>query len=236
VRVAALFDVHGNVPALDAVLGDLEREPVDAIVLGGDVVGGPWPAETLERLRALPGDVRWVRGNGETELEPGARSLAPGETVDFVRERLTHADVADLTALPLTVSLDVDGLGRVLFCHSTPRDEFEILTAISPDERWAEALAGVEETVVVCGHTHVQFDRVVGETRIVNAGSVGMAYADEPGAYWALLGPEVELRRTPYDVDAMLAALPGIGFPGEWPQATAEEATAYFESLAGGGA
>jgi len=230
VRVAALYDVHGNVDALDAVLAELEGIGVDAIVLGGDHVGGPWPAETLERLRSLRGDIRWIRGNGERELVPGEEGLAPASIVDFVRGTLSDADVRELAGAPLTVTLDVDGLGPVLFCHATPRDDTEIRTAISPDARWLEVLEGVGEPVVVCGHTHVQFDRTVGSTRIVNAGSVGMPYEDEPGAYWLLLGREVELRRTPYDVEQTLAAIEASDYPDEWPQATAEEATTYFES------
>lgn len=230
-RVAALFDVHGNVRALDAVLAELDRLEVDAIVLGGDHVGGPWPAETLERLRSLEGEVHWIRGNGERELAPGEEGLAPVHLVEFVRGRLSAADVDELAGAALTVSLDVDGVGRVLFCHATPRNDTEMRTAISPDERWLEVLEGVEEPVVVCGHTHVQFDRTVGATRVVNAGSVGMPYEDEPGAYWLLLGPGIDLRRTTYDVDGMLAAIEASDYPDEWPQATAEEATTHFESL-----
>jgi predicted phosphodiesterase len=233
VKVAALYDVHGNVRALDAVLAELEGEEVDAIVLGGDVVGGPWPAETLARLRSLAGDVRWLRGNGERELL-GTGGLAPAETTEFVRGGLTGADAEELAGLPLSLSLEVDGLGPVLFCHATPRDDAEIRTALSSDERWLEVLDGVAEPVVVCGHTHVQFDRAVGAKRIVNAGSVGMPYEDEPGAYWALLGLDVQLRRTPYDVEATLCEIAGSGFPGEWPQASRDEATTYFESLVGG--
>jgi hypothetical protein len=93
-------------------------------------------------------------------------------------------------------------------------------------------LAGVDQRTIVVGHTHVQFDRVVGDVRVVNAGSVGMAYENERGAYWAVLGPEVELRRSEYDVDAMLAALPGLAYPVEWGEASSREASEYFESIA----
>jgi predicted phosphodiesterase len=230
VRVAALYDVHGNVHALDAVLAELHGLDVDAIVLGGDHVAGPWPAETLDRLRSLRGEVHWIRGNGDRELAPGEDGLAPLPIVEFVRGDLTAADVDELAGAPLTVTLDVDGLGPVLFCHATPRNDVEIRTAISPDARWLEVLEGVDEPVVVCGHTHVQFDRTVGSTRVVNAGSIGMPYEDEPGAYWLLLGPDVELRRTAYDVEATLAAIEASAYPDEWPQATAGEATTYFES------
>lgn len=233
-RVAALYDVHGNLPALDAVLADVEAAGVDAIVIGGDAVGGPWPAETLARLRELPWPAHWIRGNGERELVPGEQGNAPAAVTAFVREQLDEADVRELTALPLTLTLEIDGLGEVLFCHATPRNDHEIRTAISPDDRWAEVLAGVSQPVVVCGHTHVQFDRRVGGVRIVNAGAVGMAYEGVPCAAWALLGPDVELRTVPLDGVALAAAIAGSGYPDEWPSATAAEATEYFESLIDG--
>jgi predicted phosphodiesterase len=213
VRVAALYDVHGNLPALDAVLADVEAAGVDAVVVGGDDVAGPWPAETLARLRELPWPAYWIRGNAEREALPGEEGNAPAAVTAFVRERLDEADVRALAALPLTVTLEVDGLGEVLFCHATPRNDHELRTAISPDERWAEVLAGVEQRVVVCGHTHVQFDRRVGDVRVVNAGAVGMAYEDGPCAAWALLGPDVELRVTPLDRDALAAAILRTPYP-----------------------
>jgi putative phosphoesterase len=220
VRVAALYDIHGNLPALDAVLAEVDA---DVIVVGGDTVLGPRPVETLERLRSLAGDVRFIRGNADREIydEPG---LAPPELLEYVRSRLSVEQVDFLRTLPLTVSI-----GRVLFCHATPRNDEEIFTKISPDERWAEALAGVDADVVVCGHTHVQFDRRIGDVRLVNAGSVGMPYEHEPGAYWALLdGADVELRHTRCQAPDM------SGWPGEWPQATPEEATEHFERMSRG--
>jgi diadenosine tetraphosphatase ApaH/serine/threonine PP2A family protein phosphatase len=111
------------------------------------------------------------------------------------------------------LSLEVDGLGPTLFCHATPRSDEEIVTRLTPEAPFEEALAGVEERVVVAGHTHVRFDRRVGRTRFVNAGSVGMPYEGEPGAYWALLGPDVEHRRTVYDLDAAAARFRESGFP-----------------------
>jgi predicted phosphodiesterase len=230
-RVAALYDVHGNLPALEAVLADVARADVDAVVIGGDVVAGPWPAETYALLEALDLPTTWVRGNADRELL-GEGGRAPADVVEWVRARLDHAAIEKLANDPLTATLDVDGLGPVLFCHSTPRDASEIRTAVSPDERWAEVLVGVAGRVVVCGHTHVQFDRVTGGIRVVNAGSIGMPYEDEPGAYWALLGPDVEHRRSTYDVAAMRAAVEETAYPCEWPEASAQEATEYFESIA----
>jgi putative phosphoesterase len=218
-RVAALYDIHGNLPALEAVLAEVDA---DVIVIGGDFVAGPWPSETLERLRGLDGDVRFIRGNADREVVQEEPGLAPPEMMEFVRERLTDEQLAFLRSLPLT-----ETIGRTLFCHATPRNDEEIFTRDSSDDRWAEALDGVDADVVVCGHTHVQFDRRVGAVRLVNAGSIGMPYENEPGAYWALVGDDVDLRRTAYEPGDIAAA----GWTEEWPSATADEATAYFERL-----
>jgi putative phosphoesterase len=222
VRVAALYDVHANLTALDAVLAEVDA---DVILVGGDAVAGPWPAETLARLRGLEGDVRFIRGNADREIAEQTPGLAPPHLMEFVRSRLSAEEIDFLGSLPLTESVVVDGLGDVLFCHATPRNDEEIFTGISPDDRWRAALDGVGADVVVCGHTHIQFDRRIDDIRLVNAGSVGMPYEREPGAYWALLGPDVELRRTPY-APADIAA---SGWPDEWPAATPEEATEFFE-------
>jgi len=224
-RVAALYDVHGNLPALEAVLAEIPEDV--PIVVGGDVAAGPWPSETLERLRALGDRVHWIRGNADREVWQDVRGMAPPEMTDFVRARLSEEQLDFLRPQPLTETFAVDGLGRVLFCHATPRNDEEILTRISPDERWAAALAGVDADVVVCGHTHVQFERPVGDVRLVNAGSVGMPYETEPGAYWALLGPDVEPRRTAYESGDIASS----GWPLEWPTAGPEEATELFERM-----
>jgi predicted phosphodiesterase len=231
-KVAALYDVHGNLPALEAVLAQVADDTL--VVVGGDVAAGPWPAETVERLRALGDRVRWLRGNADRELAavPEARPGGPPpEVIEWVRANLSEEQLAFVTGLPETQVVDVDGLGPVLFCHATPRSDDELLTRISPDERWEPALAGAAEPTIVVGHTHVQFDRRVGDKRVVNAGSVGMAYEREPGAYWALLGPEVDFRRTVYDFHATTEAIEAAGWPEEWPAATPEEATEFFEGI-----
>jgi putative phosphoesterase len=199
VRVAALYDVHGNLPALEAVLGEVDREGVDAIVSGGDVAAGPMPSECVARLRDR--DVAWVRGNADRNVR------------GWAAERLSEQERSFLTTLPATQSLEVDGLGTVLFCHSTPRSD-EVYFLETTDEEVAAGILGeLEEPVAVCGHTHMQFDREIRGTRVVNAGSVGMPYEAEPGAYWALLGPQVELRRTAYDVEAAIEAILATGWP-----------------------
>jgi predicted phosphodiesterase len=223
-RVAALYDVHGNLPALEAVLAEVAD--ADVIVAGGDVVGGPFPAETIERLRAEGDRVRWLRGNAERELveQPPLREGGPppGE-FERLLAALSPEQVEFLYGLPECIELDLPGLGHVLFCHATPQNDLDMVTPLTPNERLRRILDGVRADVVVAGHTHIQEDRRVGDVRWVNAGSVGMAYEDEPGAYWALLGPEVELHRTEYDATKL------GGY--EYPQASRQEAAEYFESL-----
>ena len=213
-RVAALYDVHGNLPALEAVLAEVERSRADLVVVGGDVAIGPMPGECLERLRALGPRAVFVRGNGDREMAaPGAGDGLWAERTRWAAGQLDDEQLAFLAGLPETHSVRVEGLGGVLFCHGSPRSDEEIVTPLSSDARVTPMLDGVRERVVVSGHTHVQFDRFVGDARLVNAGSVGMPYEARPGAYWALLGPDVELRRTPYDAEEAAAAIRATGFP-----------------------
>ena len=200
-RVAALYDVHGNLPALEAVLAEVEREQPDAIVFGGDIVAGPMPRETLERVLGLGEQVHLIRGNADRivfEFRRGTREGAVGFVDNWVGEQLSDEQAEFLESLPLTVTLSVDGLGPTCFCHATPRNDEEVFTERDPDEVVAGMLEGVEEQTVVCGHTHIQVDRQVGRWRVVNAGSVGIPFSGL-GAHWAVLGTDVELRQTDYD-------------------------------------
>jgi predicted phosphodiesterase len=199
VRVAALYDIHGNVPALKAVLADVERAQVDLIVWGGDVAAGPLPTKTLALMRALGG--RCVSGNADRQM-----------VEDFDGDRaspwaIDHADRDYLAGFEPTVSLDIDGLGPTLFCHGSPRSDEEMITRATPLERLAPMLEGVAERIIVCGHTHQQFDLRAGDQRVINAGSVGMPYEGTVAAFWLLLGPDVELRRTDYDVTPLIESL-----------------------------
>ena len=210
-RVAALYDVHGNLPALEAVLGEVEVEGVDRIVVGGDVASGPMPVETLDLLRSAA--ATFVRGNADRVLDFEGKDQAILERRLWVAERLGEERLRFLAGLPLDVVLQLDGLGHVRFCHGAPGSDVETITRVTPDERLRELLRGVEEPVVVCGHTHVQFDRRVDGVRVVNAGSVGFPYEAQPGAYWAILGPDVSFRRTAYDVEAAARAIRATGYP-----------------------
>ena len=218
-RVAVLADIHGNLPALEAVLAEVDALAVDQVVLNGDIAGGPLPSETLARLAALGERAVWVHGNGERGLVAGFDGVPDptGNEHDLEVGRLLTREERDLLAgLPLTVTVEVDGLGPVLCCHATPRRDDEMLLVDSPPGRYAAALAGVDAAVVVLGHTHMPFDRLFDRRRVVNPGSVGMPYG-HAGAAWALLGPGVELRRTPYDTAAAAAQLG----QSRWPQAAA---------------
>jgi predicted phosphodiesterase len=220
-RVAALYDIHGNLPALRAVLADAARADVDAIIVGGDVAAGPLPAKTIDRLIALGERARFVRGNADREVvdaydqgarDPNAETDPARRAAAFTASRISPHQRDFLASFAPTVALEIAGLGATLFCHGSPRSDTEVVTAITPDERLRNILGGVDEPTVVCGHTHRQFDRQIDGWRLVNAGSVGMPYEGRAGAYWAVLGPEVELRRTDYDLDAALAELRAGGF------------------------
>ena len=211
-RVAVLSDIHGHLPALEAVLAEVDRAGVDRVVLTGDIAAGPMPVPTLERLLGLGDRAVWVRGNGDRELV--AVSDDPTDpVVPWAAAQLTPALRAHLAGLPLTVTLDVDGLGPTLFCHATPRDDEEVVLVDSSLDRWDEVLAGRPERTVVLGHTHMPFVRLADRRLVVNPGSVGMPYG-RGGAHWAVLGPGVQLRETPYDTAAAGATLTAGGYPG----------------------
>jgi predicted phosphodiesterase len=251
VRVAALYDIHGNDAALDAVLADVDALAVDLIVIGGDVAGGPFPCAAVDRVLGLGDRALAIRGNGERELVEARLRLDAGVArvdPDDIWSSRTHwaaaaldpSRIAWMERLPPLSSVEIDGLGDVLFCHGTPRSDEEIVTPLSPPERIAPMLAGVAQRTVVAGHTHVQFDRQIGESRLVNAGSVGMPYEGRAAAYWALLGPDgVELRSTEYDVEAICARILASGIPGaaEYSEGIAHppgaaEASEFFERMA----
>jgi putative phosphoesterase len=216
-RILALYDIHGNVDALDAVLADPRAQDPDAIVVGGDAVPGPFAADTLARLEALTIRVHWVRGNGEREVGEAVEAPPPPPD-DMVRltAHLAAAELGDdrslaLRELPLTLRLD-----GVLFCHATPRRDDETLTRLSSADRYHEALAGADAALVIAGHTHQQDDRAVGDVRFVNAGSVGLPYEGDGAARWVWIADgRPELRRTDYDAAAAGRRMLEAGWPDE---------------------
>ena len=220
-RVAVLGDVHGNAVALAAVLDELGREEVDLVVWTGDLSWGAEPVATLELVRALELPSRFVRGNGERMLH----KLADGSVAEPTeRERWmldAHADddLAFTRTFGHAHSIEIDGLGPTYVTHGSPRSDEELLTAGTPDERVTAAASEISERVLVTGHTHSQYDRQVAAVRAINPGSVGMPYEERPGAYWAILGRGVELRRTDYDLEEAVARLRASGIPDPEPLA-----------------
>ena len=230
-RVAALYDIHGNLPALEAVLQEVREAQVDQIVVGGDVIPGPMPRKTLSCLLNLDLPVQFIHGNGElamlaqmavkdesavtywgtTSGKPLPEQYRPAYR--WTVQQLYPDYEAVLASWPKTLRLNIDGLGEVLFCHSMPRSETEVFTRTTPEERLLPVFEGLNVSVVVCGHTHMQFDRMIGRTRVVNAGSAGEPYG-APGAYWLLLGPNIQLRHTLYDFTKAAEQIRATDFPG----------------------
>lgn len=208
-RIAAIYDIHANLSALEAVLQEIRQAEVDRIIVGGDVLPGPLPRETIQCLLELDIPAQFLHGNGDREVlaqlsgvETDWYRTAPEqwrEPVRWTAQQLHTQHQRLLAGWPPTCRIEVPGLGDILFCHATPRNDTEIFTRLTPKERLLPIFEGLGVAVVVCGHTHMQFDRMIGTIRVVNAGSVGMPFGN-PGADWLLLDPDVQLRHTRYDL------------------------------------
>jgi predicted phosphodiesterase len=246
VRIAVLADIHGNLPALRAVLSELDHDPVDAIVVAGDVVGGPLVRETLDVLAARPEEMRWVAGNAEREAVAVYDGASPDDSSAGRAAAWSARAIDDrwrdrLAAWP--ISLELDG---TRFCHGSPRRDDEILTRITPDEVLLDALSTTPEALTLGGHTHQQtVRRLAGTGRTyANAGSVGIPYEGRAGAFWMLVDDGVPLPRvTDYDLTAAVAELRASGFPDVEDQLTEsllepadpDWVSAFFEHDAGRG-
>lgn len=242
-RIAVLSDVHGNLPALDAVLAELAGERVELVVSGGDICAGPMPAAVLARLAELGATLPmlWIMGNADREVIGAWDGSLPADRADPAA-RAAHFAAAQLDRrardflATFAVSLAADD---VRFCHGSPRSDTEILTAASSRRRVDAALTGVAEPLVLHGHTHHQYDH----GRVAGAGSVGMPYEGRAGAFWAVVEDRrIALRRTAYDLDAAATAIRATGYP-DAEELLAEslldpiprrEALAVFEAMAGG--
>ena len=216
-RLAALYDIHANLPALEAVLEDVRVAGVEQVVVGGDVIPGPMPRETLALLLDLDSPVQFINGNGELAVLAQIAAKDPSavtywgttsgkplpeplqEVLRWTGRQLRPEHERELRGWPPTLRLEIPEVGSVLFCHGTPRSETEGFTRLTPEERLLPVFQGLNVRLVVCGHTHMQFDRMIGSLRVVNAGSVGMPFG-EPGADWLLLGPDIQLKHTSYDL------------------------------------
>ncbi|MFS0557993.1 metallophosphoesterase family protein [Brevibacillus sp. 179-C9.3 HS] len=248
-KVAALYDIHGNVPALHATLTELEAVKPDLIVIGGDIISGPMPVQTLELLFQVETPVQFIRGNGDREVvlafDSEDQHLEMSDSVrkitSWVAEQLSDSHRDFIARLPLTYTLKRDDCEDVLFCHAIPYNDEDIFTPLTPDEVVHSYFHGVQQPTVICGHTHIQFERRLGDLRILNAGSVGMPYADKPGAYWLLLdGDSYEHRFTPYDIETAAKQIDSAHYPQAQQFTdenvrkipTAQEAMEFLETMA----
>lgn len=218
-RVAALYDIHGNLPALEAVLEEVRHASIDLVVVGGDVFPGPMSGDALECLIDLDIPVRFIQGNGDREvlaLAMGTKTDTIPEsfraTIGWVAQQLDRKHCKAIARWPETLRVEIHGLGDALFCHATPHSDTDIFTRLTPEDRLLGVFEGLNAPLVICGHTHMQFDRMVGGVRVVNAGSVGMPFGGS-GAYWLMLGPDVELRRTRYDLSEAAERIRATDYP-----------------------
>jgi putative phosphoesterase len=216
-RVASVSDVHGNAPALEAVLTDIAFSGAQALVVCGDTLPGPMPEEVLALLddftTTMP--VLMLRGNADREVFSTATPLAPElrRSVEWTRMHTARDRLDRLAQLPIALELRVAGKS-VCFCHATPHDDAHIFTVLSPPERVAKLVAPCAAETIVCGHTHMQFVRAVQPWTVVNGGSVGMPYEGRRGAFWALLGArEPQLRVTRYDLERAVERFRSSGYP-----------------------
>jgi len=236
-RLVALSDIHGNLPALEAVLDDVQTQSApDAIWVLGDLAAFcPWPVETLARLRELP-NVAFLQGNTDRYLVTGRRpdlrvqspedwSKAPARLAErdanfrWTVERLSYADYEFLHTLPSTLEMDIPGYGRVVAVHAAPADDEAVILSDTPDDQVRVHLSGLDARLLLYGHTHRPLDRTVDGVRLVNGGSVGLPLDGDPRAAYALLEFESErcavaIRRVAYDVEAVIAELERVEHPG----------------------
>jgi predicted phosphodiesterase len=216
---AAIYDIHGNLPALEAVIQDIRWAEVDRAIVGGDVVPGPMPRETLGCLLNLDIPLQFIRGNGDREVlaaMAGKETSTPERFREVMRwnaRQLLPEHKRLLASWPLTLCLDIPGIGQVLFCHATPRNDTDVFTRFTPEEHLLPIFEGLNVALVVCGHTHMQFERMIGKVRVVNAGSVGMPFG-KPGAYWLLLeSHDAQFRHTSYDLGKAAARIRNTSYP-----------------------
>ncbi|WP_155671745.1 metallophosphoesterase family protein [Ornithinibacillus caprae] len=202
-RVAAIYDIHANYSALKAVLEEIRKDNIDQVVVGGDLAWGPEPRQVMDLLMDYKNEFIFIRGNVDREVSfrYGKEKGLDDYTVElnnWCADQLTEEQLRFLKNLPEKRTLSINGLGQVLFVHGSPRSDEEAIRVNTTDDEIRPMIKCVLQDIIVCGHTHIQFDRIVDQKRIVNAGSVGLQ-SRASGACWALLGPKVELKVTPYD-------------------------------------
>lgn len=206
-KIAAIYDIHANPNALNAVLNEIEESDVELIIIGGDVIAGPLPNETLTLLKQASTPMRFILGNAESEVlrhlngeKIRGLSERANEEARWVSNQLTDENKIWISNWDKTITIDMANFGKVLFCHGTPRSNVEIFTRLTPVKKLASIFEDVAASIVVCGHTHIQFDITIGDNRVINAGSVGMPFG-KTGSDWILIDNIFEFKHTDYDLN-----------------------------------
>lgn len=218
-RIASISDIHANPFALDAVLQDIKAHLVDLIVVCGDVIAGPLPGRTLALLQQLAIPAQFILGNAENEYlrylsgKPiGGLSDHSDLITHWIATQLSDADQQWIHQWLTTWSIQIPPLGTLLFCHATPESDTDIVTRRTSDEKIAAHLIETPASVIICGHTHMQFERTVGTTRWVNTGSVGMPFG-KVGADWLLIDDDIHFMHTDYDTQQAALAMQQTDYP-----------------------
>ena len=221
-KIAAIYDIHGNLPALEAVIKVIKEIDPDHIVVGGDVVTGPMPVECLEALKELNESYQmsYIHGNAESEVlravageEPRGFTENNDAIAQWVASKLSAEQLEEIKSWSLTCTIENAHGDEILFCHATPQNDIDVFTSNSSDEKVERFFEGVTNPMVVCGHTHMQIERELENTRLINAGSVGMSFTS-PGAYWLLIADgEVSFNHTMYNLEDAAARLSKTDFP-----------------------
>ena len=204
-KTAVLYDIHGNLPALEAVISEFDDLDIKQVVIGGDVVLGPMTNECLDLLFSIAMPTHFIKGNCESEvlscLNGRPNKELPAKVlnnINWTARQMQERHIQDINNWPDTITLQVQGMGNVFFCHATPESNTENFTRLTVKSKIEQMFGLVQESYTVCGHTHMHFEISIANTTILNAGSVGMPFG-EPGAYWLTLGDKIEFRHTPYD-------------------------------------
>lgn len=205
-RDAVLFDVHGNLKALDAVLAEARAEGFDRLLFGGDLVlFGPEPAACVDRLRGLGDQLVAIKGNTDRYV------IDRQDEVTGWADALGEDRLAWLNSLPAQLALPEQD---ALLVHATPRGDEEMLMPETPASEAAKMLTGVSQHTLLCGHVHIQYRRPLAGHEVINPGSVGMPLDGDPRAAWAVISDgQLELRRVSYDVEAVADRVEREGGP-----------------------
>lgn len=206
-RIAAIYDIHGNASALEAVLDAVSIKKADTVVVGGDVVAGPFPSETLNLLQKINVPTYFILGNAESDViqlilgQPSdGLSEKANEVASWVVNQLTLEQKDFLLTWSNTLQLKLTAICSACFCHGTPHSNAEIFTSVTPEDRVREIFSNTDASVFVCGHTHMQFQRTINNIRIFNAGSVGMPFGGTEADWLLIDGNEFQFVHTKYDL------------------------------------